>query len=46
MQKRIFLNGSRAAIVEEWSGMDQSRGYDGRKSRTDKRSAAAEAPRK
>jgi len=35
------LNGSRAPIVEEWSGMDQSRGYDGRKSRTDIWSAAA-----
>jgi hypothetical protein len=33
--KRIFLNDSRAAIVEESSGMDQSRGYDGHKSRTE-----------
>jgi hypothetical protein len=31
MLKGIFLNGSRATIVEEWPGVDQSKGYDGRR---------------
>jgi len=46
IEKRIFLNGGRTAIVEESLGMGQSTGYDGRNSRTDTRSAASEWPRK
>jgi hypothetical protein len=46
IEKRLFLNGGRAVIVEESLGMRQSTGYDGRKSRTDTRSAPSERPRK
>ena len=45
-QRAIFWNGDRAGIVEESSGMGQSTGYDGRKSRTNTRSAATERPRR
>jgi hypothetical protein len=40
--KTYFLNGGRAAIVEESLGMGQSTAYGGGKSRTNTRSAAAE----
>jgi hypothetical protein len=46
IEKRLLLDGGRAVIVEDSLVMGQSTGHDGRKSRTDTRSAPSERPRK